>query len=117
MSCSSKQSFHSSPPTLEQSLGTFLELIIPKCDIYRNTMSLLTIAAAIYKNRRNNDAVEKGKERRRRDRRIPRIALQKPTESAWFVLYGSGKDQALITLTGFDHKSLNFILQLFQPIY
>ncbi|KAE8907284.1 hypothetical protein PF005_g22828 [Phytophthora fragariae] len=43
-------------------------------------------------------------QRRLRDRRISRAALQAPTMSA-FAINGSGCDQALITLTGFDHRS------------
>lgn len=55
--------------------------------------------------------------RRRRDKRIPRIALQLPYLSAWAKLYGSGSDQALISLTGFDHRSFRYILNNFATVY
>lgn len=34
--------------------------------------------------------------------------------SAWSVLFGSGCDQSLITMTGFDHKPYRYILRLFE---
>ena len=40
--------------------------------------------------------------RRLRSRRIPRVALHDPPNSAWNRLYLSGNDQGLITLTGLD---------------
>jgi len=43
--------------------------------------------------------------RRRRDRRIPRPALQSSNESPFVILFLSANAQALITLTGFDHDS------------
>lgn len=55
--------------------------------------------------------------RRRRDRRVPRVALQAPKMSAWVTLFGSASDQALITLTGLDHTSFRYILNIFQPFY
>jgi len=55
--------------------------------------------------------------RRRRDHRIPRHALQHPSMSAFSVLYGSGSDQALLTLCGFDHRSMQFLHDLFHPMY
>ncbi|CAB9511759.1 unknown protein [Seminavis robusta] len=53
--------------------------------------------------------------RLRRDRRIPRIALLSPTDSPWAKLYASGNNQALITTTGFDHKSFRTLVELFAP--
>lgn len=55
--------------------------------------------------------------RHRRDRRIPRISLQHPTYSPFMILYLSGNDQALITLTGFDHRSFRYILTKFKKLY
>jgi DDE superfamily endonuclease len=52
--------------------------------------------------------------RRRRDRRIPRSALTSPSHSAFQRLYDSGNDQALITVTGFDHAAFNMLLSLFS---
>jgi len=45
--------------------------------------------------------------RQRCDRRIPRDALLKPKHSPWQKLYLSVNDQALITVTGFDHASFS----------
>jgi hypothetical protein len=44
--------------------------------------------------------------RQRRDRRIPRAALLDPSASPWAKLYVSRSEQALITVTGFDHQLL-----------
>lgn len=55
--------------------------------------------------------------KRRRDRRIGRRALQQPTMSAFAFVFGSGCDQSLITLTGFDFKSFQYILEKFDPVY
>lgn len=55
--------------------------------------------------------------KRRRDRRISRVALMKPTMSAFETLFGSGYDRSLITLTGFDHNSFRYIHESFSEIY
>jgi DDE superfamily endonuclease len=55
--------------------------------------------------------------RQRRDRRIPRIALLTPGGSAFDKLYSSGNNQALITVTGFDHLAFRSLLELFSPWY
>jgi hypothetical protein len=55
--------------------------------------------------------------RQRRDRRIPRVALLTPGDSAFDKLYNSGNDQALITVTGFDHRAFRSLLELFSPWY
>jgi len=55
--------------------------------------------------------------KRRRDRRITRKALLNPRISPFAVLFGSGCDQSLITLCGFDHRSVRFVLQSFKAIY
>lgn len=55
--------------------------------------------------------------RRRRDRRIRRRALQNPKLSTFTVLLGSGCDQSLITLTGFDNRTFYFLLERFEPYY
>jgi hypothetical protein len=53
----------------------------------------------------------------RRDRRIPRIALLSPDESPWQRLYSSGNDQAMITVTGFDHQAFRELLVFFEPYF
>lgn len=55
--------------------------------------------------------------RLRRDRRLPRCALVEPSMSPWAVVYGSGNDQALITVTGFDHHAFRQLLGLFESYY
>lgn len=52
-----------------------------------------------------------------RDKRIPRQALQNPKESAWRILLRSGNDHAMITLTGLDYESFNWLDELFSPIF
>ena len=55
--------------------------------------------------------------RKRRDRNIPRAALNSPQTSAWQTLYNSGDDGALITVTGFDHNTFKDLLQTFSPLF
>ncbi len=45
------------------------------------------------------------------------MALHDPVASSWRNLSLSQNDQALVTLTGFDYSSFDFLLQLFEPIY
>ena len=49
--------------------------------------------------------------------RIPRVALQDATHSAWKTLFHSGNDQALITLTGLDFETFNWICPKFSILY
>lgn len=56
-------------------------------------------------------------DRQLRQRRIPRISLQDANKSSWRWLFHSENDQALITLTGLDHATFHYLLQLFQPIF
>ena len=55
----------------------------------------------------------KSLQRRLRQRRIPRVALQVATHSAWKTLFRSGNDQALITLTGLDFETFNWLCPKF----
>jgi hypothetical protein len=55
--------------------------------------------------------------RRRRCAKIRRISLQDPNQSAFWTLFQSGQDDALITLCGFDHTSFNQLHNLFVPFY
>lgn len=56
-------------------------------------------------------------ELRRRDRRIPRVALQDPHQSPWTRLFDSHNDQALITVTGLCHASFAHLEELFTPYF
>ena len=47
--------------------------------------------------------------RRIRRRYIPRPSLHLPSMSAWRVLYLARQDQALITLTGIDFATLDYL--------
>ena len=55
------------------------------------------------------------KEKRRRDRRIPRVALKKYGESPFKYLYNSCNDQALLNITATDHAVFKELLALFEP--
>jgi hypothetical protein len=55
--------------------------------------------------------------RRRRDRKIPRVALLSPKQSPWQKLFSSGNDQALITVTGFDHAAFKVMLDMYTPYF
>jgi hypothetical protein len=55
--------------------------------------------------------------RKRRDRRIPRIALLNPERSPWQKLYMSCNDQALITVTGYDHHAFKSSLSMYVPYF
>jgi hypothetical protein len=55
--------------------------------------------------------------RQRRSGKIRRGALQNSDESAFWTLFHSGHDDALITLCGFDHASFTSLHQLFKPLY
>ena len=54
--------------------------------------------------------------RRLRSRRIPRVALHDPPNSAWNRLYLSGNDQGLITLTGLDFPTFRWLERIFTPV-
>jgi hypothetical protein len=56
-------------------------------------------------------------QRRQRDRRIPRIALLDPSESAWANLYCSGRVSVMITLTGLDYQSFNYLSVKFEKLH
>jgi hypothetical protein len=57
------------------------------------------------------------KDKQRRTRSIPRWALQDPKCSAWRKLLNSTNDQSLITLTGLDHTTFNYLHRLFKPYF
>jgi hypothetical protein len=46
-------------------------------------------------------------ERRLRQQKLPRVALDDPLAqtTSWNLLFGSRNDQALITLTGYNHRA------------
>lgn len=56
-------------------------------------------------------------ERRRRDRRTPRIALKRYQKSSFFYLYHSGDDQALLNCCAVDHEVFLSLLDLFEPVF
>ena len=56
-------------------------------------------------------------ERQLRQRHIPRISLHPVHGCAWQKLFFSYNNQALITLTGFDHGTFEYVLGLFTPLF
>lgn len=56
-------------------------------------------------------------ERQIRQRRIPRESLHAVHRSAWRALFYSYNNQALITATGLDHGTFEYLLRKFEPIY
>ena len=56
-------------------------------------------------------------ERRRRDKRTPRIAIRKYPYSAFQYMHASGNDQALLNCCGVDHLVFKKLLQLFKPAF
>eukprot|EP00536_Pseudo-nitzschia_multiseries_P009979 jgi/Psemu1/24666/gm1.24666_g len=56
-------------------------------------------------------------DKRRRDRRTPRIAIKRYTQSPFIYLYQSGNDQALLNCCGVDHVVFRELLDLFEPLY
>jgi len=55
--------------------------------------------------------------RHRRRRALNREVLLHPELSPWRKLYSSGTDGSLITITGFDHLTFEYILGLFTPFF
>ena len=55
--------------------------------------------------------------RQRRDRNLIRAALHHPQHSTWEKCFGSGDDGVLITVTGFDHATFEFMLSHFDPLF
>jgi len=56
-------------------------------------------------------------ERQLRQRRIPRESLHFVPQSAWRQLFYSYNNQALITATGLDHTTFQYLLDKFQPFF
>ena len=56
-------------------------------------------------------------DRVRRDRCIPRDALQKFKYSSFKYLYSSGNNQALLNATGYDHQAFDLLLGKFKATY
>ena len=56
-------------------------------------------------------------ELQRRDRRIRRCSLLDANQSPWQKLYHSRNEQSLITFTGFNYASFDYLLSKFQPFY
>ena len=86
------------------------------------TVSTTIIIAALLQRRRRREALTfkdylRAEGRRRRDRRVPRAALQAPFMSGHATLFGSGSDQALITMTGLDHRAFRYLLPRFNTDY
>ena len=55
--------------------------------------------------------------RKRRDRRVPRCAVQYHSDSPFRFLYESGNQREMINCTGHDHYSYRRLVGLFHPLY
>jgi DDE superfamily endonuclease len=55
--------------------------------------------------------------RRMRSGKIQRASLQPIANSSFCRLFASGRDDALITLCGFDHTTFTSLLALFEPMF
>ena len=56
-------------------------------------------------------------EKRRRDRRIPQVALRFHNESPFFYLFKSGDEQALLNCCAVDHTVFRRLLEIFEPVF
>ena len=84
----------------------------------QSTSQLFLLAAAVLIDEEEGKKA-KGREERnlRCDHQIPRHSLLLPWQSPWQMIYFSGRDQGMITTTGFDNKSFATLLSLFRPMY
>ena len=55
--------------------------------------------------------------RRRRDRNLPLSVLPEPSVAPWACVYNCKDDGALITVTGFDHSTFQWLLDGFEPLF
>ena len=81
----------------------------------KTTTKWLLYAASLKKVSFMKKLDEEG--RRRRQRNLPRKSLLDPKDSPWAKVYESGDDSALITVTGFDHATFQFMLALLEPLF
>ena len=56
-------------------------------------------------------------DKRRRDRRTPRISIQRYSKSSFLYLYDSGNEQALLNCCGCDHVVFRQLVDLFSPVF
>ena len=79
--------------------------------------TLLMIALKKQKKKRSHKKCLSAAAQKRRDRRILGIAIQQPNVSAFEILFGSGCDQSLIALAGFDHNPFRYLLARFETVF
>ena len=56
-------------------------------------------------------------DRRRRDRRTPRLSIKYYSQSSFHYLFESGNDQALLNCCAVDHRVFRNLLDLFAPVF
>ena len=78
-------------------------------------LELLLVYYNIVSN--NDDNKLSLEDRRRRLRRIPRIAIRKYSQSAFKYMFDSGNDQALLNCCGIDHRAFCKLVALFEPVF
>ena len=70
---------------------------------------------AFFDNRDNKLTAE---DKRRRDRRTPRIVITRYyRESSFYYLFKSGNNQSLLNCCAVDHTAFRNLLEIFQPVY
>eukprot|EP00536_Pseudo-nitzschia_multiseries_P000375 jgi/Psemu1/831/gm1.831_g len=78
----------------------------------------VAICLYLLEDEEEDDDDDAAEERRRRDRRIPRIALHRHSESPPFLyLFNSGNEQALLNCCGVYHTVFRELLGLFEPTF
>ena len=82
-----------------------------------NQLLLICLYESVIKKKATFKSNLDEQDRRFRDRRIPRVALLKFPGSAFLYLFSCGNEQALLTLTGFDHQNFKKLLQAFSGTY
>ena len=64
-----------------------------------------------------NRPILSAEDRKRRDRRTPRLAIRRYSESSFVYLFKSGCNQALLNCCGVDHKVFRQLVTLFAPVF
>ncbi len=86
-------------------------------DVYCLLFNLLLIGDPLFNSpaRFIDNLDEEG--RSRRVRQNPQVALVDPNVSPWVKVYTSGSEAAMITFTGLDYPTFNFLAVEFEVLY
>ena len=80
-------------------------------------LELFLISHACIRHVRTEDDELSEEDRRRRDRRIPRLSVRKHCFSPFRHLCQSGVDQSLLNCCGVDHKTFRELSDIFTPVF